>query len=77
MSVKTITIDMEAYRMLSSHKRTGQSFSQVIKEKLSGGQNGEALLHALETLEVSETFVERLDDVVRSRKKHLAKAPKL
>ena len=77
MAVKTITIDIEAYETLSRHKRPGQSFSQVIKEKLGPVKTGEGLLRAVKQLRVSGETLEAMERVVRARRKSPLKHPKL
>jgi len=77
MAVKTITIDLEAYALLASRKREGQSFSAVIKETLKGKATAKDLLHVLSTLKVRDDTLDRLDEQVARRRKDLAKAPRL
>jgi predicted CopG family antitoxin len=77
MAVKTITIDMEAYETLSRHKRPGQSFSQVIKEKLGQVKTGATLLQAVKQIRVSKDALDATEKVVRGRKKSPLKHPKL
>jgi predicted CopG family antitoxin len=67
--VKTITIDMEAYTVLSRYKRAGQSFSEVIKEQLGPIRTGRQLLAALKGVSVGDQTLAALDDVVRSRRR--------
>jgi predicted CopG family antitoxin len=69
MAVKTITIDLEAYEVLSRHKRAGQSFSQVIKERLGPVRTARDLAAALTRVSVSDATLSALDRVVRARQR--------
>jgi predicted CopG family antitoxin len=77
MAVKTITIDMEAYDLLSRSKRTGQSFSQVIKEHFSGAKKGRDLQAALREISVSDATLDAIDELVEARERNPAQAAEL
>jgi predicted CopG family antitoxin len=77
MAVKTVTIDMEAYDLLSRHKREGQSFSQVIKEHFSGAKKGRDLMAVLREVSLSEEALDAVEAQVKGREAHRAKAPEL
>lgn len=77
MAVKTITIDMEAYELLSRHKRGGQSFSQVVKEHFSGAKKGRDLMAVLREVSLSEETLDAIEAQVNGREAHIAKAPEL
>ncbi len=67
MAVKTITIDMDAYRALKRHKGEGQSFSDVIKEHLGSRSTGATLLGALADADLTEGTLDAIDEIVASR----------
>lgn len=77
MAVKTITIDMDAYTLLASRKRQGQSFSSVIKESLGGKATAKDLLQILSSIDVEEATLDHIEEQVARRKNHPAKAPRL
>lgn len=77
MAVKTITIDVEAYELLSRSKREGQSFSQVIKEHFSGAKKGRDLKAALRGISLSEDTLDAIEEQVKRRQSDTAKAPEL
>jgi predicted CopG family antitoxin len=77
MAVKTITIDMEAYEILSRYKQDGMSFSMVIKEQLGRKRTGRDLRRILESLEMSDATVDSIDAQVKARRRSRARAPKL
>lgn len=77
MAVKTITIDMEAYELLSRKKRGNQSFSQVIKEHFAGGKKGRDLKAALRGISLSEATLDAIEAQVKRRDADVTKAPEL
>jgi predicted CopG family antitoxin len=77
MAVKTITIDLEAYDVLARHKKPGQSFSQVIKAHFGPRKTVAAFRETLRAAAVSEHTLTAVDEVVRLRKKSVARVPTL
>jgi predicted CopG family antitoxin len=80
MAVKTITIDLEAYDLLSQHKRDGQSFSQVIKAHFGERPTAGRLLARIRAGGIGAVDQDYLDHVrrlIRARKLEPARAIKL
>lgn len=76
MAVKTITIDLEAYDALARLKREGQSFSQVIKERL-GPRRGRDLLGALDAVSLAEDTLDEVERQIERRRESPARIPDL
>ncbi|HXV62428.1 MAG TPA: antitoxin VapB family protein [Vicinamibacteria bacterium] len=77
MAVKTITIDLEAYEVLSRYKTPGKSFSEVIKDELGRRRTGRDLRRIVERLRMSEDALDAIEAQIKARRRHPAKAPKL
>jgi hypothetical protein len=77
MAVKTITIDMEAYTLLSRLKGDGKSFSQVIKAHFQPSPTAGRFREMVRTARVSGDTLVALDDVVKNRPRHPARAARL
>jgi len=77
MAVKTITIDMEAYTLLSRRKAAGQSFSQVIKTHFGPQPTAGRFRALVKTVRFSDDVLDAMDHEVRDRRNHPARAVKL
>jgi len=77
MAVKTITIDIEAYGLLSSHKSEGQSFSQVIKAHFQPRPTAGRFLELVRASRLSTEAIDAMDRQVRARKLSPVRAVKL
>ncbi len=78
MSTKTVELDEEAYEILSRQKRTGQSFSEVIKERLGDEKKGQIrtardLLEYIKNVKIPEEALDRMEEVVQSRRQSPAR----
>jgi predicted CopG family antitoxin len=77
MAVKTITIDLEAYEILSRHKGPGESFSDVIKQRLGKGMTGRDLGAMIRRARIGGDTLDAIDACIRSRRRSSARSPKL
>ena len=76
MAVTTITIDLDAYALLSRHKREGQSFSQVIKAHFCPQPTAGRLLASVRAIRVSAPALDAMERQVRARQSEPARAVK-
>jgi predicted CopG family antitoxin len=77
MAVKTITIDLDAYEILSRYKDEGKSFSDVIKSELGRRSRGRDLRRLVESLRMGEDALDAIEAQIRKRRRERARAPKL
>ena len=77
MGVKTITIDLEAYELLSRHKREGQSFSQVIKAHFGVQPTVARFRERLKAVRLADDTLTAVEKLVKDRKNHPARAARL
>ncbi len=68
MAAKTITIDMEAYELLSKLKRGNESFSRVIKNILSKeSKTAERLLENIDKCLPSTETLANIEKIIEDR----------
>ena len=77
MAVKTITIDMDAYELLSRYKKPKQSFSQVIKEHFGRQRTVRHFQAALRQIALSESTLDAIEQQARARRASRARAASL
>lgn len=75
MAVKTITIDLAAYRLLAGQKQGTESFSRVIKRRLQPSKTAADLLADLDRVSLAPATLDQLERIVEQRRKSPAQSP--
>ena len=74
MAVKTITIDLEAYTLLSRLKKEGESFSQVIKAHFAPQPTAATFLERVRSIRMNTATLDGMDRLVKVRGTEPARA---
>ena len=77
MAVKTITIDMEAYEILSRAKKGDQSFSEVIKAHFGTPMTVGRLLERMKSVRIGKDALHQMERQVQLRKRDRVRVVKL
>lgn len=76
MAVKTITIDMEAYNLLSKLKKPNESFSQVIKKTLADrSKTAQRFYEDLNRLVLAKDTIDKIEELVAEREESYTNSP--
>ena len=75
--VKTITIDMTAYTLLSRRKRPGESFSDVIKATFRPEPTVREFRNTVRALRLDRDTIEAVERQIRGRRDSPARIVKL
>jgi predicted CopG family antitoxin len=74
MAVKTITIDIESYTLLSRLKREGESFSQVIKAHFKPQPTAARFLERVRAIRMNRATLDVMDQRVKARGREPSRA---
>jgi len=77
MAVKTITIDMTAYTLLSRRKRPGESFSDVIKATFRPEPTVREFRETLKRVRLDRETIDAIERQIRRRRDDPARIVKL
>ena len=77
MAVKTITIDMAAYTLLSRRKRPGESFSDVIKATFRPEPTVREFRETLKRVRLDRETIDAIERQIRRRRDDPARIVKL
>jgi predicted CopG family antitoxin len=64
---KTVTLDLEAYDTLAREKRSGESFSDVVKRTLGKRPTMRELVEAMASNPLSEEALDAIEKIAKRR----------